>query len=573
MKRFIAVLVLIAVLVTVLPIHAEAADYSDYSAVTFDELVDGFKSIPENLKEFWWDNGIKLAWDTLFGGSGDDEPPLAKMEQDLVGHIFDTYGATQFGGKGYIIPINLGLGRLSTLANFSELEYQGASYPGWTIWGATYTSSASISDGEAVVRDALGEPNRTVAQIPPQSYVTLIREVYDLISGQVVTGASSPIISTSLDGVPYVGQRTYTANAMTVRLWFGDLGMWTGRSLPAGAVVKARYAARAALYVEPVGFSLNNVTSSDVRIGNHDISYGTTNGSGTVTTVNDNRIFNEENNTFYNPTTNETHNVTDWNYDYSTRTYTISIGNGDTYTVEYGDTNITITNVTNNETHNYYYVTNITVNGDNNQVIVGDDNDNNSNGDGQGSGGSNPPIIIPGDGGGSGSNDDDGFSLWDLISGGISGFIKGIAKISSAILDGITTVVTSIVEFISNVVGNFISSLLQILGDIINFIVNSVLNLIRAVLNVITGFFNGIITNVMRFLSIFDVEKGPLRSFFFAGDAYWDYYGADLDDGSGNNVRGNGYGGFGSLDGEPSGDGGRPDDAGGGESGGGGGRP
>ena len=201
-------------------------------------------------------------------------------------------------------------------------------------------------------------------------------------------------------------------------------------------------------------------------------------------------------------------------------------------------------------------------------IVINIDIDNIINNSGGGNGG----FVIPG---GSGSGDDDGgggFNLWDWLGGGISGIIGGIAKVTSAIIDGITTVVTSIIEFLVNVVGNFISKLLEILTDIINFIVTSVLNLVRAVLNVIVSFFNGIITNVMRFLQIFDVEKGPLRSFFYSDESIWDYYGV-VDDGSGNRLPGNGFGGFGSYDGDEPYDGGRPDDAGGGTSGGGGGRP
>ena len=93
-------------------------------------------------------------------------------------------------------------------------------------------------------------------------------------------------------------------------------------------------------------------------------NYGIVGDNGQITRVEDNStIVNETNNTYYNPATGQTASVTDWTYDYSTRTYTLTLEGDKTSTVTYGDENITITETTVNNsgdtiTNNYtiYYV-------------------------------------------------------------------------------------------------------------------------------------------------------------------------------------------------------------------------
>ena len=93
-------------------------------------------------------------------------------------------------------------------------------------------------------------------------------------------------------------------------------------------------------------------------------NYGIVGDNGQITKVEDNStIINETNNTYYNPATGQTAPVTDWTYDYSTRTYTLTLEGDKTSTVTYGDENITITETTVNNsgdtiTNNYtiYYV-------------------------------------------------------------------------------------------------------------------------------------------------------------------------------------------------------------------------
>ena len=93
-------------------------------------------------------------------------------------------------------------------------------------------------------------------------------------------------------------------------------------------------------------------------------NYGIVGDNGQITKVEDNStIVNETNNTYYNPATGQTVPITGWSYDYSDRSYKVTMEGGKTSTVTYGDENISITETTVNEsgdtiTNNYtiYYL-------------------------------------------------------------------------------------------------------------------------------------------------------------------------------------------------------------------------
>ena len=84
-------------------------------------------------------------------------------------------------------------------------------------------------------------------------------------------------------------------------------------------------------------------------------NYGIVGDNGQITTVTvNNSIIDETNNTYYNPATGNSETVTNWTYDYSSRSYTITLESGDTITVTYGDENITI--VEGDVNYTIYYV-------------------------------------------------------------------------------------------------------------------------------------------------------------------------------------------------------------------------
>ncbi len=103
--------------------------------------------------------------------------------------------------------------------------------------------------------------------------------------------------------------------------------------------------------IDPIGDTTYNIDSRPTSITGN---YGIIGDNGQLIKVDNDTIVNETNKTVYNPVTNTTNNVTDWQYDYSTRTYTLTLDNGTTQTITYGDENITINE--GDTVYNVYYV-------------------------------------------------------------------------------------------------------------------------------------------------------------------------------------------------------------------------
>lgn len=98
-------------------------------------------------------------------------------------------------------------------------------------------------------------------------------------------------------------------------------------------------------------FSINTRPTS-ITGGN----YGIIGDNGQIVQVTDNStIVNETNNTYYNPATGETVPIASWAYDYSDRSYKVTLEGGDSYTITYGDENIVIKE--GDTTYNVYYLT------------------------------------------------------------------------------------------------------------------------------------------------------------------------------------------------------------------------
>lgn len=81
--------------------------------------------------------------------------------------------------------------------------------------------------------------------------------------------------------------------------------------------------------------------STGTRIGSINLNLATTTTVNNITQIDhvyeSTKIFNETNNTFYDPTTNTTYNVTNWNYDYDSRTYSGTTSDGTPFIVAYLD--------------------------------------------------------------------------------------------------------------------------------------------------------------------------------------------------------------------------------------------
>lgn len=103
--------------------------------------------------------------------------------------------------------------------------------------------------------------------------------------------------------------------------------------------------------------------SLDSRVGSIEGDYGIIGDNGQITKVDTTSIVNETNNTYTNPVTGTTSTITDWSYDYSDRSYKLTLDSGDTSTVTYGDEYITIKEG-DTVSYVYYYVDPAEVNPD-----------------------------------------------------------------------------------------------------------------------------------------------------------------------------------------------------------------
>lgn len=101
------------------------------------------------------------------------------------------------------------------------------------------------------------------------------------------------------------------------------------------------------------------VPASTVIINNYTINNRVDNLTGIYVDNSDNyytdvTIVDETNNKYYDMTTKTYYDIKSWSYDYSSRTYFLTLDNDVALTVQFGDTNVTIT--TNNVSNTYNYV-------------------------------------------------------------------------------------------------------------------------------------------------------------------------------------------------------------------------
>lgn len=218
--------------------------------------------------------------------------------------------------------------------------------------------------------------------------------------------------------------------------------------------------------ISPIGGNSSTNTNYNINTRPSSITgnYGIVGDNGSITTVtNNSSIVNETNNTYYNPVTGKTSNISSWNYDYSDRSYSLEIDNSDnsnvtSSTVTYGDEYITITETTINEGDtitNTYYVY---------YIIEG-------SGTGGDQSGEDPPVVTPpggssdnppgGDPSGDNSGDDGDESIWSkigsLLGSFFSGLISLISKFAAKILDALTALLDMIKDGFFSIVETVLS--------------------------------------------------------------------------------------------------------------------
>lgn len=104
------------------------------------------------------------------------------------------------------------------------------------------------------------------------------------------------------------------------------------------------------------GTTINDTTYYDIDSRPASISgdYGILGDNNELTKIDSQSIVNETDNSVYNPVTDTTYQVTSWDYDYSDRSYNLTLEGGDMMTVTYGDENVSIKE--GDTIYNVYYV-------------------------------------------------------------------------------------------------------------------------------------------------------------------------------------------------------------------------
>lgn len=107
--------------------------------------------------------------------------------------------------------------------------------------------------------------------------------------------------------------------------------------------------------IEPISdtTTINNTYNINTRVNNFQGNYY---NNVTNNYYNNTTIINETTNNYYDMTTNNYYTMSNWSYDYQSRTYFVTLEDGTTITVQFGDDCLTITN--NNVENSYQYVIN-----------------------------------------------------------------------------------------------------------------------------------------------------------------------------------------------------------------------
>ena len=189
----------------------------------------------------------------------------------------------------------------------------------------------------------------------------------------------------------------------------------------------------AMLYVDVYPVSgLSSVTGSDVSNSSRPSSiigdYGIIGDDGNITKIDGNVIVDESTSTVYNPVTNTTYSYTNCAFDYSTLTYNLTLEDGSTLKVVYGDENITINE--GDTVYNVYY-------------LMSDSGSGGSGGSGS-------------DGGGSG----DGSGVGDAVSG----LLGGLGNILAGLIEGLLKMAAQAVEALGGLIDIFNGLVDMILG-------------------------------------------------------------------------------------------------------------
>lgn len=211
--------------------------------------------------------------------------------------------------------------------------------------------------------DRLGQYDALLRLNSPSwhSFCVPISGTYNLLSSQLFLGDITTTYSVSSpDTRTYDKKWTAQSCYVSAGGTFSLSGSWRGDNINRGsdewwfATSGTLVISTPVFEITPSGdTTINNTYNINTRVNNFQGDYY---DNVTNNYYNNTTIINETTNNYYDMTTNNYYTMSNWSYDYQSRTYFVTLEDGTTITVQFGDDCLTITN--NNVENSYQYVIN-----------------------------------------------------------------------------------------------------------------------------------------------------------------------------------------------------------------------
>lgn len=279
------------------------------------------ESINSNGQIIWTPPHIWTQWLSTWNNNAKYNVCEHCSEYDSVGTCFQSMGCTS--------DCNVfTMDKAGTGFTYSQLGYLQS------LWGDV----APIT-GEYKLKSGISG-RITIKYVDSSTPDTVITESFSLNNVYLQAGNTYFITSPQYSQTPYVSKAYYRVYSVRHET-YAPTFIITPES---GAINTA------------TGTTINDTTYYDIDSRPASISgdYGILGDNNELTKIDSQSIVNETDNSVYNPVTDTTYQVTSWDYDYSDRSYNLTLEGGDTMTVTYGDENVTINE--GDTVYNVYYV-------------------------------------------------------------------------------------------------------------------------------------------------------------------------------------------------------------------------
>ena len=184
------------------------------------------------------------------------------------------------------------------------------------------------------------------------SFRAPIAGTYKILTSPIVTGTVliGEFREFDWNWAPSASIDTFAGGALSVK------GSWSNGSFDLGYITGGTLVISTPVFeITPLSTdtTINNTYNINTRVNNFQGDYY---NNVTNNYYNNTTIINETTNNYYDMTTNNYYTMSNWSYDYQSRTYFVTLEDGTTITVQFGDDCLTITN--NNVENSYQYVIN-----------------------------------------------------------------------------------------------------------------------------------------------------------------------------------------------------------------------